>query len=94
MPVEALTLDAYPNPSNGDIRLKIETRDTQEVQVSVYDVLGREVTRVLPTTLLAWAPNELRIDLSGKPSGVYSVEVRGDRGPIGRRLITHYSTQL
>ena len=94
LPVEALTLDAYPNPSNGDIRLKIETRDTQEVQVSVYDVLGREVTRVLPTTLLAGAPNELRIDLSGKPSGVYSVEVRGDRGPIGRRLITHYSTQF
>ncbi|MBD3291004.1 T9SS type A sorting domain-containing protein, partial [candidate division KSB1 bacterium] len=39
------TFQLYPNPSQGDIRLMLENNFRGQVNIAVYDVLGREVLR-------------------------------------------------
>ena len=43
--VPETTFQLYPNPSQGDIRLMLENNFRGQVNIAIYDVLGREVLR-------------------------------------------------
>ena len=62
---------AYPNPANAEAGISIDLPVAAEVRVSLYDVLGREVASVPAQALEAGTNQELKLDLSGLPSGVY-----------------------
>jgi hypothetical protein len=63
---ETLSLQAYPNPFNSSVRLRLEAQPIER-KILLYDLLGREidVLTVMPfATELIWSPLQL-------PTGIY-----------------------
>ena len=75
----------FPNPSNGEVFLSLETEKKQEVQVSFFDALGTLAHR----QILEVAPNGHRIALSPKVAGggLYFVHVKGENLDELKRLV-------
>jgi hypothetical protein len=58
-----------PNPSTGIFTLDIANMPMQDLQISVYDVSGKQLLRISPTQA------RTQLDLSQQPAGVYAVHV-------------------
>ncbi|MEZ4775311.1 MAG: DUF4397 domain-containing protein [Bacteroidia bacterium] len=65
-----LTLTVYPNPTMGKVQLEIEGANGSEVEVVVRNLMGQIVNSPVFTTA-----SNLKLDLSGQPSGVYFIQV-------------------
>ena len=75
----------FPNPSNGEVFLSVETEKKQEIQVSFFDALGTLAHR----QTLEVAPNDHRIALSPKVAGggLYFVHIKGENLDELKRLV-------
>ena len=69
VPLEA-GLTVQPNPSAGQVQLGITLKDTADLDVSIYDALGRRVRHVARGTMEAGS-HRLDADLTELPAGVY-----------------------
>lgn len=83
---ERVTLhDVMPNPARGATRISFDLPEAAEVQVVVYDVLGREVARLANGPFpagphaVSWEPGEL-------PSGTYAVRLQVGLTVLARRV--------
>ncbi len=70
IPNEFKLYNNYPNPFNPETIIKIDIAKTSPTQLLIYDVLGREVIRLVDKTLLP-GQYEVRWNASNFPSGVY-----------------------
>ena len=75
---------AYPNPFNPTATIRYQLGEPAHVSLIVYDMLGREVGRLVDGLQAAGA-QEVRFDASGQPSGayLYRLEVHGESGAHG-----------
>ncbi len=83
---EAVGLAVVPNPFRERATVNVISRDGGPVQVTLYDLLGREVRRVFDGEL---PPNQLRrfsFGSEGLPAGVYLVRVQGAFGTHTQRV--------
>ena len=71
----------YPNPFNPTTRIQFSTDNQAEIQITVYDVLGSEVTRLAGST---YYPGAYSVEWNGRndrglqmPSGIYYVRMVG-----------------
>ena len=75
----------YPNPSEGEFTLEMNLSEIETIEVEITNVLGQKVFQ------LALASEQGRlvkiIDLGTKPPGVYTVQVKTEKGTINRQLI-------
>ena len=62
--------DVYPNPFNPSTQISYELRADSEIQLTVFDVQGREVT-VLEQGWKKAGSYEIEFNASGLPSGIY-----------------------
>ncbi len=77
---EAYTLTvAYPNPFNPLTQFTLAVSQTQHVAVSVYDVLGREVTRLYAGKMTANEVYRLAFRSGHLPGGLYLIRVAGEK---------------
>jgi hypothetical protein len=83
----AVTLEAFPNPFDQSTTVRYVLDRAQNVRVTLYDALGREVRRLYEGAPPAGSPQELTVDGTDLPSGVYTVQVSGDAGPLATRRI-------
>jgi len=69
--VNQITLAAYPNPFNRQIELAVNSRSTQQIALSIYNVRGQLVhhTTVSANTRLQWDDNNVG-------SGIYFVKAQ------------------
>jgi hypothetical protein len=68
--VEAVAVpSAVPNPASGRAVVGFVLAEAAEVQLELYDVLGREVASV--SRRLQAGPQRMAVDVSGLPAGVY-----------------------
>ena len=65
----------YPNPFNPSTTIRWYLAKSEQVQLSVYDVLGREVA-VLLSGAQAHGEGQTQFDASGLASGVYTVRLK------------------
>ena len=70
LPVQTLLQQNYPNPFNPSTTIKFELHEAAEVRLSVFDILGREVS-VLVNEKRDAGVHDVRFDASGLSSGVY-----------------------
>jgi len=70
VPNEFSVSQNYPNPFNPETNIKYQIADSRMVQLTVYDLLGREVA-VLVNEQKAPGTYDVRFDGSGLSSGVY-----------------------
>ena len=67
----------YPNPFNPSTTIEFELPEVSRVKLSVYDILGREVTLLVNETLNAGV-HEVRFHGSNLPSGVYLYRIQAE----------------
>ena len=67
-----------PNPVQGEARMSLAVRRSQDVRVVLYDVMGREVRVLHQGPVAASTELEVTVDTRGLASGVYVVAVRGE----------------
>lgn len=76
-----LGLTIYPNPSNGQVNLKLENSTSKEFKVVVYNLVGEMVHTSLKN---ASSP---QVDLSALVDGSYFVEVTSDNSKTVKKLV-------
>ena len=69
-PTSAFDLQNYPNPFNPTTEIRFTLREAGPVSLAVYDVQGREVSRLVDEALEA-GPHAVAFDASGLPTGTY-----------------------
>ncbi len=86
LPEAYLLTPPYPNPFNPQAQFSLAVRQTQQVRVAVYDVLGREVAQLFNGVLPANETHQFTIDGSGFSSGLYLVQVIGEQFSATRQV--------
>lgn len=76
----------YPNPFNPATVLRFEVPGDLEVQLAVYDVLGRRVTTLVNERMEA-GYHEAVFDASGLASGVYLYRLRAGEMMLTRKMM-------
>ena len=75
----------YPNPFNPSTEIRFALPEASAVSLVIYDVMGREVERLLDKTLEA-GYHEVRWDATGLPSGVYLYRIEAGSFTQTRRM--------
>jgi hypothetical protein len=75
LPAQFSLRQNYPNPFNPSTTITFELPRSTEVRLSVFDVLGREVSVLVNENRNAGV-HEVRFDGSGLPSGVYFCRIQ------------------
>jgi len=77
---EAYRLSTYPNPVQQQATVELAVKERQDVQVRLYDVLGRRVGALHDGPLPAQELRRLRLDATatGLTSGTYFLRVTGE----------------
>ncbi len=82
---EVLALEAYPNPFAGSTTIRYHLAEASNVKLVVYDVLGREVARLVSDAVDA-GTHTVVFDGRGMPSGAYVVRVAAGQTVRTQRL--------
>jgi hypothetical protein len=76
-----------PNPVTGTSTLRFTARESGDVSVALYDMLGRQVKQLHEGRVSGGQPQQVTLDASGLSSGVYFLRVKGDGFKRSRRII-------
>jgi hypothetical protein len=79
-------LQDYPNPFNPSTTIKFELPKSSDVRLSVYDMLGREVS-VLVNERRDAGVYEVKFDASELASGVYLYTLQAGDSVQSRKLL-------
>ncbi len=82
MNIEKL-MSVYPNPSNGIFNMRLADVQSQDVQVLVYDMLGKVIHS---QTLKGSNLQAQELDLSGAPKGFYLLRVQTGEQVYSRKI--------
>lgn len=85
---ESLTMQLFPNPGNGNLRLQSDVPNAGSVTVRVHDAQGREVWKA--TKEAVSSKFEMEIDLGGLPAGAFSITLESGTRV---RAFRHYIKQ-
>ena len=77
---------AYPNPFRETTTFGVALPAPADVEMTIYDVLGRRVARLLSGPQPA-GRQEVRWDAAGLPSGTYLVRLTTDTFAATRRVL-------
>jgi hypothetical protein len=76
-----------PNPASGRVRLGYAVERPGRAEITVYDVTGRAVARVLAVENAGPGVSEASLDASKLASGVYFVRLTTPAGMVARKLV-------
>ena len=79
MPEMYFLSEVYPNPFNPEARLDFAVRQSQQVTVAAYNMLGQRVLELYSGVPAEGVTQSLLIDGSGLQSGMYVVRIQGER---------------
>lgn len=89
LPSTARLIGNYPNPFSQSTVIAYELQETSDVQLTVYDVLGRRV-RVLVDGLRNPGRHEVTLGAQGLPSGVYFYQLRSaEHTSVKKMILAH-----
>ena len=80
--VETSAINIYPNPTNGE--LKVESGALRVESVDVFDVYGRNVSR-----LTSHISHPISIDLFHLPASVYFVRIQTENNVVTKKVVKH-----
>ena len=87
IPVKFSLDQNYPNPFNPEARFTLVLNQPQQVQIAVYDVLGREVIRLHEGRLSARQPHMFVLAGQRWASGLYLIRAVGETFSAVRRAV-------
>lgn len=81
-------LEVSPNPSEGQARISYELESTEQVNVSLYNLMGERVLEVYSGTQQSGAQN-LDLDASNLSAGIYFVRLEAGNSVVNRKMLIH-----
>lgn len=81
----ALT-DAYPNPFNPTTNIRFSLRESGEINLAVYDIVGRRVKTLAAGTFAAGS-HDVTFNAGNLPSGTYLYRLQTLSGPVTGTLV-------
>ena len=78
---------AYPNPFNPGTTVRFKVAEAQNVTLTLYDALGRQVAEIFDGYAEANRFETVRVDGSGLPSGAYTVRMEGETVQGSTRIV-------
>ncbi|MBW8048924.1 MAG: PKD domain-containing protein [Cytophagales bacterium] len=79
-------VQVYPNPNRGVFTLSTNYEFNTNLRIVVYDVLGR-VAWSVGSENIAMGNNEIEIDMSNHPAGIYHLQIITDKGISNTKII-------
>jgi len=79
--------NVYPNPSNGQIQLRLDASNTEKVQVKIYDLSGRQVFTSVYSDLETKFNKQLNLNSLAK--GVYFLKVIKGKASGTKKIVLH-----
>jgi hypothetical protein len=77
-------VSVFPNPSNGMVYVNTSLPSSENVEIHIYDVLGRTIALVKQNDV---TNTSFTFDLSDKTNGVYFVEIRTEEHFVTKKLV-------
>ena len=78
VPGTHLLTNAYPNPFNPQARFSLSVAQTQNVNVKVYDALGRRVLNLFDGVMAAGSADPFALDGRGLATGLLFIRATGE----------------
>lgn len=78
---------AYPNPFTSETQVHLMLQQVEHVRITIYDALGRTITTLHDGTLAGQQAHVFRFESAGHPSGLYLLEVQGERSRSYQSLL-------
>ncbi len=78
--------EVAPNPVRNAGTFELTVKETQQVAIRLYDVLGRKQRVLLDETVPGDQTETLRLDTGRLPSGQYFVRIEGEDFQVTRRV--------
>ena len=75
-PNDFLVCNNYPNPFNPETTIKFQTVKSGKIEVSVYNILGVEVDKLVDNQFIEAGGHFIKWDASGCPSGLYLIRLK------------------
>ncbi|MFK7848077.1 MAG: malectin domain-containing carbohydrate-binding protein [Rhodothermales bacterium] len=69
---------AYPNPFNPQTQFALSVAATQQVEITVFNLLGQQVKSLYNGVMAAQQEQAFSFDAASLPSGIYLIQVRGE----------------
>ena len=82
-----ISINVYPNPSQGEILVSLNSASVSPVEINVTNVLGEKVNEL--TSFAETGRNNFKINLSGVPDGIYFVKVKFHESEKTEKVILH-----
>lgn len=76
-----IEVNLFPNPTDGWIKLSVNSAPTSDILISIIDATGRLVRRE------AMAQNQHNLNLSGLAEGIYTLTIGGSAGIIAKKIV-------
>jgi hypothetical protein len=86
LPASARISGVWPNPFNPSTQVEVELAEISSVELSVYNLLGRNVARVSEERMAA-GRHQIEFNLEGLSSGPYLVELRAGESRDTRKIL-------
>ncbi|MGZ5243313.1 MAG: immunoglobulin-like domain-containing protein, partial [Bacteroidia bacterium] len=77
-------VNVYPNPTTGKFTVEANLPATEQVRISVTNLLGQEVAVISNGALNA---NTFSVDLSNQKAGVYMLNIVTDKQTVTKRIV-------
>ena len=74
MPGDFILYQNYPNPFNPSTKIKFELNNRSFVQLSIFDMLGREITKLVDGEFESGS-HEVTFDAKELASGIYFYKI-------------------
>jgi hypothetical protein len=81
--VEKSTMNIYPNPCTGKATLTLNEKSVEASEVLIANVAGQIIKRIKPDLF----GDEIPLDLTGQPKGVYFVKIASAKGIAVKKMI-------
>ena len=76
----------YPNPFNGETQITFSTKSTEDVLLTVYNLLGQKIATLFDEAAAANTVYSIVFDAKNLPSGIYLYSLRTVNGNEVKRM--------
>jgi hypothetical protein len=84
-----IRIECWPNPTNGKSEIRYQIPEFRNVVLSVFDIHGKEITRLVNETQTA-GEYTVHFDVSDLPDGLYMIRLQsGNESAVGKLLVVH-----
>ena len=87
LPSEVGNIEIYPNPNDGKFILDVDLKESSDLEIRIFDVVGKEV---FSRTFDSVSKEKIDFELKNLATGVYYFEVKIEDLKWGKKLLVSH----